>query len=565
MANIKYLDYEGLSLLVTKIKAGDTQALADAKAYVGSIPAGATQTDAISYLMAEIAKAQQAATFSGKAEDVTIADANNKYNATNVEDALAEVKTIADTNATNLATVMSADATTVGSIAKALKDAKDYTDTEIGTLKIGETTYSTVKEYVDAKDAAVVRLIDATHGDLSDLTTDAKTDLVVAINEVDAHADANAAAIGSDEEATTVKGRIKLLEDAIGEGGGVSEQIKNAIEALDSTVTNHVDATEEVPNPTQPDVEVTVTEVDGKLTAVSATFAGDRYDKAGSAATAKSEAIAASAVTISTDSTTEGALKTYTFTQNGAEIGKIDLAKDLVVTSGRVVKNPEGQPAGTYLELTIANQEAKVYINVLDLVNDFTVEENAEKVQLAISDTREISADIVAGSIERTDIDADFEADLAAVETALGAKTEGAFVSVANQINAKAKDAVYKAATEEASAVTIASAIASLEAAVGEGGAVADQIKAAIEALDSDASQTAGADGLALSVAIADGKLTSISGSIAANTYDTYGAAIAVQGATTATVKDVEDKVNDIGAIPTTDIEALFNPPVVTE
>jgi hypothetical protein len=63
---------------------------------------------------------------------------------------------------------------------------------------------------------------------------------------------------------------------------------------------------------------------------------------------------------------------------------------------------------------------------------------------------------------------------------------------------------------------------------------IADQIKA----LDSTKSQAAGADGLALSITQTDGVITSISGSIAAETYDTYGAAKAVQGETTHTVAE---------------------------
>ena len=54
-------------------------------------------------------------------------------------------------------------------------------------------------------------------------------------------------------------------------------------------------------------------------------------------------------------------------------------------------------------------------------------------------------------------------------------------------------------------------------------------IEAAIQALDSTASQSAGADGLALSITIVDGEVTSISGSIAANTYDSYGSASTAQ------------------------------------
>lgn len=46
-----------------------------------------------------------------------------------------------------------------------------------------------------------------------------------------------------------------------------------------------------------------------------------------------------------------------------------------------------------------------------------------------------------------------------------------------------------------------------------------------IAKLDATVSQTAGADGLALQVVEVDGKLTSVTGSIAVNTYDSYGSA----------------------------------------
>lgn len=72
------------------------------------------------------------------------------------------------------------------------------------------------------------------------------------------------------------------------------------------------------------------------------------------------------------------------------------------------------------------------------------------------------------------------------------------------------------------------------------------KIATAIQALDSSASQTAGADGLALSVSMVDGNLTAISGSIAAGTYDAHGAAAAVQGATDKTVKANADAIETI-------------------
>ena len=72
--------------------------------------------------------------------------------------------------------------------------------------------------------------------------------------------------------------------------------------------------------------------------------------------------------------------------------------------------------------------------------------------------------------------------------------------------------------------------VADLKAAVGEGGSVADAITNAINGLDSTKSQVAGADGLALEVVQENGIIKSISGSIAANTYDAYGSASTVEG-----------------------------------
>lgn len=95
-----------------------------------------------------------------------------------------------------------------------------------------------------------------------------------------------------------------------------------------------------------------------------------------------------------------GFLKSYTFTGSDGKTVDIDIPKDLVVTKGEIVK--EG--ADTFIQLTIANQVAPVKINVKDLVDVYTAEANAEKVQLAISGTNEISATINDGSIAKTDL-----------------------------------------------------------------------------------------------------------------------------------------------------------------
>ena len=110
-------------------------------------------------------------------------------------------------------------------------------------------------------------------------------------------------------------------------------------------------------------------------------------------------------VTIETEVTTDGALKSYTVKQGGAFVAVIDIPKDLVVTEGSVVTDPEGQDPGTYIKLVIANQEEPLYINVGKLVDIYTVKKNATQIQLTIDFTsREISATIVPGSVGTTEL-----------------------------------------------------------------------------------------------------------------------------------------------------------------
>ena len=87
--------------------------------------------------------------------------------------------------------------------------------------------------------------------------------------------------------------------------------------------------------------------------------------------------------------------------QKTEEIGGIDIPKDLVVTSGSVVKGTWSGNVftevesgnGTALKLVIANQTAPVYINTLDLVKD-----HVGVSGISISDTNEISIKIASGN-----------------------------------------------------------------------------------------------------------------------------------------------------------------------
>ena len=77
---------------------------------------------------------------------------------------------------------------------------------------------------------------------------------------------------------------------------------------------------------------------------------------------------------------TSGYLKTYILSQGENEIGRIDIPKDLVVTSGSLVHGywsgdtftEDEEGTDTAIKLMIANQEEPVYINTKDLVDYYT-------------------------------------------------------------------------------------------------------------------------------------------------------------------------------------------------
>lgn len=115
----------------------------------------------------------------------------------------------------------------------------------------------------------------------------------------------------------------------------------------------------------------------------------------------------AGVVTVSTETTTEGMSKSYTFTQNGQQITVIDIPKDMVVSSGEVVKDPVGQAPGTYICLTLANAaQDKLYINAAGLVDVYTAAEGATEIQLAVggANGHEFSATLVDGGVSTTKI-----------------------------------------------------------------------------------------------------------------------------------------------------------------
>lgn len=415
MAKVQYLDQTGLVELIAQIKAADKAV----KEYAGMLPVEATQTNVLDYVLAQI----EASEFSGNAADVTIADAGNLITATDVEGALAEI-------AGNVATISGIGE---GSFDKAIKDA-------IGELKVGETSYATVKAYVDALNAAVLKIIHGETGSLEDLNTTDKSNLVAAINEVAG----NVAAVDYSGKAD------KVVSATEGNFAGLNAE--------------------------------------GNLTD-SGKKASD-FDEAGAAA----------------------AVSGY----NKGETAKT--VKEVATEVATLVGNDTSKSVRT-----IANEElAKQLIAEGAAESLNTLQEIAAWIQQHPKDAAEMNTHITN------------------LQTQVGKEANG-----------------------EVAATGLVKDIRDLQAAIGGGGSVADAITNAINELDATVTNVpvnGDAPEVAVSITETDGKLTAVTATIKAETFDVYGAASAIQGQTTKTVKDLEDIVGEgYEAIPVANVTSLWD------
>lgn len=106
----------------------------------------------------------------------------------------------------------------------------------------------------------------------------------------------------------------------------------------------------------------------------------------------------------------------YHLTKGGASVGAaINIPKDMVVKSGEVVTNPEGQKKGTYIVLTLANAtEDKIYIPVDSLIEYVTSGSAAgDMVIVDISGDHKVTATITDGTVTKAKL-------VAGVQTSLG-------------------------------------------------------------------------------------------------------------------------------------------------
>lgn len=368
------------------------------------------------------------------------------------------------------------------------KDANTFYYVDDKDLYLGSIKLSNAEDLA----AAIVRIAanETKIGDISKLTTAKRDSLVNAINELEAE--------------------IAVLTG--GEVGGISNMIKAVTGDLTNLTTD-----------ARTNLVAAINELDAAINA-NAT---------------------AAVISIDSDTTTAGMLKSYTVKQGNKQIGVIDIPKDMVVKSGEVVTNPAGQTAGTYIVLTLANAtEDKIYVNVGTLVDIYRAKSNAAKVQLTINpSTREISADIVAGSIGTADLAAnavttdkitdknvtkakladDVQASLgkadSAVQTIAESTVNGSILVDGKEVAVHGLGtAAYADADDFDAAGSATNALNSAKA----------YTNAEIQKLDADVTSAAVDTGKGLQVQVveADGKITSVavSGDYS-NTYDAKGAA----------------------------------------
>lgn len=199
---------------------------------------------------------------------------------------------------------------------------------------------------------------------------------------------------------------IAKLNGGATEAGSVAKAVADSAATLNAAIEaaeGKADAAQAAADKAQEEVDAVETDM-GDVDALSTqnkTVVGAINEVLAAVGTGGTAAV----VTITTDTTTDGALKSYTIKQGTTTVGVIDIPKDMVVESGEVVTNPAGHDAGTYIKLVLANVAEPLYINVGTLVDIYKAKANAAQVQIAIdSSTREISASVVAGSITATEL-----------------------------------------------------------------------------------------------------------------------------------------------------------------
>ena len=447
---------------------------------------GMTEATVVAHVAAEIEKLGLA-TYAKKTEVEAVQTALNNYKTSN--DAAVQA------NADALTAIK--DHSTVDSFGDVMTEMAKYQLAGDYATKTEAQGYAT--EAANGKDAAIKAAQDA---------ADAAQAEVDALEQT--HATDKLALEGAITAATTEFNKLKAAVGTVPEGSTVIGLVNAAQADADA-------------------LELDMGDVDG-LSTENKTVVGAINEVLAAVGTGGTAAV----VTITTDTTTDGALKSYTVKQGTTTVGVIDIPKDMVVQSGEVVTNPAGQPEGTYIKLVLANAtNDEIFVNVGNLVDIYKAQANAAQVQLAIDpSTREISASIVAGSITATEL----AANAVTTEKIADANVTKAKLSSAVQTSLDKADA----SATQADMTAVEGRLDVIDGKLGTGeGSVASQIAAAEQAAKDYADDQIEALAIAdyLKKADAPGYDDILTKTLAATTYEPIGA----QAAAEATAKAYTD------------------------
>ena len=235
-------------------------------------------------------------------------------------------------------------------------------------------------------------------------------------------------------------------------------------------------------------------------------------------------------------------LDRYESDVNGAKADIIDINNKIgTVPQNKTVVEmiSDAQTAATYDDTALAARVTANETAITTINGDAnTTGSIAKKVNDAIAAVVSNAPDDLNTLKEISDWISGHETDAAGMNSAIQANATAIGTAAVAESTPGANDGtaatgLYKtiedAVAAEASRATTAEGgldtrVTALETSLGND-SVASQISTAIAGLDATVTQTAGTDGLALSVTEADGVITGVTGSIAANTYDAYGAA----------------------------------------
>lgn len=314
--------------------------------------------------------------YTEKATDVTVGATSPAYTVD-----LSDI----DTSMGDLTTLKT---TAKGSLVAAINENKDAIDTLNGADTVAGSVAKSVKDAIEALDTTADVTIASETGDV--------VTLKAGIAEVDGKIQAGS---GADITLAKVAKTGKSTDLEVETGTGLtSTDVQAALKELKDDIDDVADDLGDVSTIT---VE-TASGVKATDVVVAVNKLKEDLDAANTAGVVK----------VSEAATPEtGYLKTYEIAQgkksDGSDniVGKINIPKDFICKSGSVVKDPAGQPAGTYIALVIntkdeSETDSTIYINVADLCDVYTPQASATQIQLAISATNEISAEIVDGSVD---------------------------------------------------------------------------------------------------------------------------------------------------------------------